>query len=55
MRYISIGALAVSAPVVIFALLLPDLRLPDKQNLVEGSRHVVITLNEGESARSKSP
>lgn len=36
MRYISIAALAVSAPVIVFAFFLPNLRLPDKQNLVEG-------------------
>ncbi|KAL1303078.1 hypothetical protein AAFC00_006522 [Neodothiora populina] len=38
MRYISITALAISAPVIVFALLLPNLRLSDKQNIVETKR-----------------
>lgn len=53
MRLISIAALAVSAPVIIFAFFLPNLRLPDKQNLVENAPQLSVNV-EGEHAHGKS-
>ena len=52
MRYISIAALAISAPVLIFAFFLPDLRLPDKQNLVDGAISLSPSIENSEELQS---